>query len=147
MSRTKESEVACLEAVIKRVLTEKSLDKFRENITSHALHIRAQMHNDDRAKSSSGITFYHFEYTQQHKEFQMMVESLVEECAAAESISMTELEEILKRHAMEPVVEIFATLMTLSTSFEVFMDTVKDEGKLEYVLGVLSSWRGSFDRK
>ena len=98
---------------------------------------------EQRQRSRSRDTQMYFtQDTEKHLQFQKHVEGQIEEiCRKHLSNSEAFNEYVLKNHSSDPMIDTFATLLQLSTSFEVYMDMTLDDEKRKYLFTMLRNYR------
>lgn len=87
--------------------------------------------------------YSHFQY-QVYRDFIEMIEVSLQEKCERNRLTLDEFFELCQSFDNIPAVNVFNTVIVLTTSPETFFDIMKDSNKREYMFGVILSWRKYF---
>ena len=88
------------------------------------------------------------EYTHLHheiyQEFISMIEERIAKKCAAAGINMRKFFEVCKHCEKTPAINVFNTVIVLTTDFEAFVDVMHDHRKRNFVFHTISQYRNMF---
>ena len=102
----------------------------------------SEYENEQRMSSSQ---MYFTEDTTRYHQFQAMVEEKIEDICHKYMSNSDLFNEYILQNSSDPMIDTFATILQLSTSFEIFMEMCLNEEKRKYLFSTLRNYRSMFE--
>jgi hypothetical protein len=94
----------------------------------------------------SSAEFRHSQYDV-YCDFMNLIESSMQQKCDEHNITLEDFFELCRSHDSIPAVNVFNTVLTLSTTPETFFDLMRDSAKREYMFNIITSWRSYFSSR
>ena len=115
-----------------------------ENLAALQAYLQSSRPPENQGERSSSSQMYFTEDTTRYHNFRAMVEERVEEICHKHTTSSDAFNDYILQNSSDPMIETFATVLQLSTSFEVFMEMLLNEEKRKYLFTTLRNYRNMF---
>lgn len=155
----KERVIRNLEAIITSCLLEDTLIEWKEYMEEHKSLFVEESRRDPTvsadaknatatAVSGSGGSrikeFSHEQYSV-YEGFIALVERRISRFASEyDNMSLEQFFEACREHSSVPSVDVFNSIIVLTTQFQAFADVVSDEGKRRYMFDAINAWKQYF---
>jgi hypothetical protein len=90
---------------------------------------------------------YELRHHNVYLEFLELVERSIDEECAKMRTTKEDVFRMCKDYENVPSVDVFNTIITLTTAPEPFFDLMKDRGKQDFVFGTINTWKSYFAKK
>ena len=115
-----------------------------ENLAALQTFLQSSAPSDHKEERSSSSQMYFPDDTTKYHHFQTMVDEKIEEICRKHMANCDVFNEYILQNSSDPMIDTFATVLQLSTSFEVFMEMLLNEEKRRYLFTTLRNYRSMF---